>query len=132
LKLERDLADFVQEKRAAVGELEPSDPSIGCTRESAALVTEELALQQPGRYRSAVHLQELASPPCAAVVDGAGNQLLSRPGLAENEDGRVSRGHDLDLLQRLAKTPAVADDRTGDALDCNPWDRAFGLISRLC
>ena len=65
----------------------------------------------------------------AGVVNRAGNQLLSRSGLAEDEDGRVSRRHDLDLLQRLAKTRAVADDRPrADALGCDPRDGVFGMI----
>src|SRR4029077_5565024 len=99
LQLERNLAHLIEKQRAAVRKLEPSDPLCDRACECPPLVAEQLALEQARWDGGAVHLDERALPAWAGVVDRAGNQLLSRPGLAEDEDGRVSRRHDLDLLQ---------------------------------
>ena len=49
LELERNVADLVEEERAAVGELEPPDLLRDRAGERAALVPEELALEQARR-----------------------------------------------------------------------------------
>ena len=49
LQLERDVADLVEKQRAAVRQLEAADPLRDRAGERAALVAEELALQQAGR-----------------------------------------------------------------------------------
>ena len=54
LQLERQLADFVEEERAAVGELEAADLGRVRAGERAALAAEQLALDQVGRQRGAV------------------------------------------------------------------------------
>src|SRR5215813_10165840 len=132
LHLQGHLADLVEEQRAAVGELEASDPLCGRAGEGAAFVAEQLALEQGRRNGGAVELHERPSAPTAGVVNRAGNQLLSCSGLSEDEDGRVSRRHDLDQLQYVAKTRATPDDRPrADALDVNPRDGIFGMIWRL-
>ena len=46
LQLERDVADLVEEERAAVRQLEAPDPLRDGAGERAALVAEELALEQ--------------------------------------------------------------------------------------
>ena len=49
LELERNVADLVEEERAAVGELEAADLLRDRAGERAALVAEELALEKPRR-----------------------------------------------------------------------------------
>src|SRR5436190_1392297 len=54
LQLERQLADLVEEQRAAIGLFDPSDPSAVRAGERAALMPEELGLHERRRHRGAV------------------------------------------------------------------------------
>ena len=58
LHLDGDLADLVEEQRAAVRELEASGLARDRARERAALVAEELALDELLRDRGAIDLDE--------------------------------------------------------------------------
>src|SRR4030095_4248147 len=58
-------------------------------------------------------------PPVPPIVDGAGDQLLSGPGLAEDEDGRIRRRHHLDLPQDMTQRRALADDMLESVLRRN-------------
>src|SRR5262245_17461560 len=49
LQLKRKIADFIEEKRPAVGDLETAMTWIHGARERTALVAEQLALDQRGR-----------------------------------------------------------------------------------
>src|SRR5205823_5076772 len=77
LQLERDVADLVEEERPAVGQLETADPLRDGPGESAALVAEELALEQARRDGGAVDLDERPPSAPAQVVNGTGDQLLA-------------------------------------------------------
>src|SRR5437667_1954650 len=110
LKLERDLADLVEEQRAAVGHLEAADLLGDGAGEGAPLVPEELALEEAGRNRGAVELHERAVAAVASVVDGPREQLLARARFAEKQDRRIGRCDDLHLLERPAQCGTVADD----------------------
>ena len=57
---ERQLADLVEEQRAAVGALEPALALRDRAGEAAALVAEQLGVDQLGRDRAAVDAQERA------------------------------------------------------------------------
>jgi hypothetical protein len=98
------LADLVQEDRAAVGQLEPSGLALVRAGEGAALVAEELGLQQFARHRRAVHLDEGGAAPRGVSVDRVSDDLLAHAGLAADEDGDVGpRGlldDGLDLAHR--------------------------------
>ena len=100
LGLERQghLADLVEEHGAAVGELELARLLPVGAGEGAALVAEELGLEQRRRQGRAVDLDACARAPDGGVVDGAGDELLADPGLAPDEDGDVGVG---DLLDHL-------------------------------
>ena len=82
LQAGRDVADLVEEQRAAVGLAEEAGTRGAGAREGPPHVAEQLALEQPFGERGAVDRHE---PPVGAlgeVVDGAGHQLLARAGLA--------------------------------------------------
>jgi hypothetical protein len=98
LQLEGKVAHLVEKQRAAVGQLEASDALLDGTGKGAALVTEELALQQAGRDRGTVHLHEGALAASAEIVDGARDQLLAGAGLAEDQHGRIGRRHRAHLV----------------------------------
>ena len=60
LRVEAHVADLVEEERAAVGLLELADALLRRARERALLVAEQLALDELGRDRGAVDLDERA------------------------------------------------------------------------
>jgi len=83
--------------------------STGATRaiwsrssETAALVAEQLALQQLTRHRRAVHLDEDGAPPRRVRVNGAGHQLLADTGLALQQHRRLSVGDVAEQAEQLA------------------------------
>src|SRR5262249_62040230 len=110
LRLERHVTALLEEERPAVGGLELPFPGGHGAGERAALVAEELALDQLAGDGRAVHLDERLAATWAVVVDRVRHQLLSRPARAAAEH-RQLRVRDLadhveDLLQRLS----LADD----------------------
>src|SRR5262249_13715911 len=76
------LAALVEEQRAAVGALEPALAHRDGPREAAALVAEQLRIDQLGRDGAAVAAQERAGGAERARVDRPGYNLLSRPGFS--------------------------------------------------
>ena len=67
LQFERNIADFIQEQRAAVRRFETADLLRHGAREGAPFVTEELAFEKSQRNRRAVQLHEgpIAAPAVA-------------------------------------------------------------------
>ena len=111
LRLERHVADLVEEQRAALRLLEA--PGRACRRagEGALLVAEQLALDQLARDRRHVDRDERAVAALAVVVQRAGDQLLAGAALAGDQHGEVGvhqPGDDaVDLLHRRR----AADER---------------------
>ena len=97
----RDVADLVQQHRAAVGELEQPLAILDRPGERAAQMPEQFALDQPGAEGRQANRQERAVPPGAVAMDGAGHQLLARAALASDQNGNVGRRHQGDLLEQL-------------------------------
>src|SRR6185312_16024840 len=91
LKAERQLADLVEEQRAAVGHLEPAGLLFGRAGERALLVTEQLALDQRLGQRGAVDGDARALRAARGAMDRARDHLLAGAGLATEEDRRVGR-----------------------------------------
>jgi hypothetical protein len=81
----------LEEQRAAVGLLDPPGLRRQRPGERAALVAEELGLEEGLRQRAAVQRDEGAALPGAAGVNGPSHQLLAGPGLAAaSRDGAES------------------------------------------
>src|SRR5207247_8469108 len=108
--LQAHVADFVQEERAAVGELELPAAARERAREGALLVAEQLGLDQLVRDRGAVDLDERLLAPRRPGVDGAGHQLLAAAVLAPDQHAAGRRGGGDDLLAEPADRLALADD----------------------
>jgi hypothetical protein len=79
LQAERNLADLVEEERAAACALEGASVRPVCARERAALVAEELACDQVRRQRRAVHRDQRPDAGRAELMEGLGNELLACP-----------------------------------------------------
>ena len=69
LRARVDLANLIEENRAAVRLLEPADPAFVRTGERASLVAEQLALEQLRRERRAMDRDELRLVPPAQIMD---------------------------------------------------------------
>ena len=81
--------------------------------ERAALVTEQLALEQLARQRRAVDLDEGRPSPRGVSVDRPGDELLADAGLAADEHGDVGPGRLLDDLLDLAHLRAHQQGQLG-------------------
>src|SRR4029453_8273044 len=104
------VADLVEEQRAAVGALEATLPTGDRPGERAPLVPEELGLQQRLGERTAVHAHERTILPRGQLVQRLGDQLLTGPGLAEDEHVGPRGGRALDDLEDLTEGRTLPDD----------------------
>src|SRR5262245_25283358 len=109
LEVDRDLAYLVQEQRSTIGQLKASHAVLGRSREGALDVAEELALEQLTGDRRAVDLDQAPAAAATPVVDGLGNQFLSGAALAQDQDRRVRRSHELDLSDEMSHGRTVAN-----------------------
>jgi hypothetical protein len=80
--------------------------------EAAALVAEQLALDQLRGQGPAVHRKEHFLAAAAQAVDRLGDQLLSGAGLAADEDAGVGPGHAADQVVDLLHGRGCANQRT--------------------
>src|SRR6185369_9760553 len=77
LRLRAEIADFVEQQRAGVRELEPSETPLGGAGKCAALMPEHFTLDQVARNRRAVDAHERPLAPRALRVNRRGDELLS-------------------------------------------------------
>ena len=107
---EVDVADLVEQKRPAVGELEAALLALFGAGEGALLVAEELGFDERVRQRAATDLDERLPRPERVVVDRLRDELLAGARLAADEDRGVGAGDLHDLLAHLPHRPARAED----------------------
>src|SRR2546428_4074886 len=133
LGLEGQVRDLVQEKGAAVRQLEDAHPPTVGAGEGTAFVAEELALEQGGRDGVAVHGDEIPGRSVAQLVDEPGDEFLAGAGLTRDQDRHVGRRYLLDLaedwLQRgaAADQPALAVHLDVDGLPARAWHLTYWL-----
>jgi hypothetical protein len=101
LQRQRQLADLVEEDRAAVGLGEQAQPIGAGVGEGAALVAEQLALDQRLGHRRQVDRDERRLGPRRVVVDRARDQLLAGAALAGDQDRRGRAGDPADQSEDL-------------------------------
>ncbi|KEH14066.1 hypothetical protein GY15_07625 [Delftia sp. 670] len=85
LQVERHVADFIEKERAALGLLEAAAPLGLCAREGAALVAEQLGLQQVLGDGGGVDGHEGAARHGRVLVQRARHQFLARARLARDQ-----------------------------------------------
>ena len=110
LRCQAHLADLVEEQHAAGGQLDLPGLGLLCAREGAALVAEELGLEQLLGERRAVQRDERAAFARGGLVDEARDDFLARAGLAADHDGRVGGGHLRRLLEHALPISRWPDD----------------------
>src|SRR2546425_1223066 len=110
LELGREVIHFVEEHRPALRDLEQAGFGGLRVGEGAALVTEQLALEQLGGQGGAVELDERRGGTRAAVVQGTRQQLFAGARFAGDQDRGVAvrhQRHDIGLA------PAGRDEKDG-------------------
>ncbi len=85
-------------------------PARHGARERAALVPEQLALEQGLGQRSTVDGHERAPCARALLVNRARHELLARAALTQDEHGRVGRRHVRYRIVHLAHRARIADE----------------------
>ena len=85
----RDIADFVEEERTAIGILELADLAGVRAGESALFVSEEFGLDQRFGNGRAVDRDEAVILAGTVVMQGGGDEFFTRSGLTANQDGGV-------------------------------------------
>jgi hypothetical protein len=85
------LAELVEEERAAVGDFEEALVVAIGPGECAFAMAEELALDQRRRQRAAIDRHERHVDTLAELVDRTGDHVLAGAGLALDEDRRIRR-----------------------------------------
>ena len=104
-----ELSDLVEEERSVGRQLEASGLLPVRPGEGAALVAEQLGLEQRVGQRRAVDRDEGAVGAGAGVVNGAGDQFLPRPALPGEQHRRLRSRHLSRPGQRLAQERGVPD-----------------------
>src|SRR5256884_5568988 len=102
---ERKIDDFIEEQRAAPGQLELPLLPLMRHGERTLLVAEQLRLDQRVRDRTAVDGDERLVAASAQMMDRAGHELLAGAGFALDEDRERRVSHLLDLLGDLLHLP---------------------------
>ena len=110
LQVERHVADLVEEERAAVGLLEAPAPRRLRAGEGAALVAEELRLEQVLRDRRRVDRDERAARARAVLVQRVGDELLAGARLAGDEDGDDALAEPADRAEHVLHRRRLAED----------------------
>ena len=117
LQLDGNLADLVEEERAAVRQLPGAEPALIGAGEGASLVAEHLALHQPGGNGRAVDGDERLVLARRKLVDGPRHHLLAGPALAGDDHARLGRRDLLDEVHHLAHRRRGADDPDAGRVD---------------
>ena len=101
LQRQRHQADFIDEERAAMRQLEAADACRHGAGERALGVAEQLGLGQRLGNRGGVERDEALVAARAVVVNRAGDELLAGAGLALDQHGAVHRRDQLQGLEDL-------------------------------
>ena len=110
LHRERHFADLIEEKRAAIGQLEAAGLVAERAGERAFHVAEEFALEERLGHRGAIDLDHRPVAARAALVDGAGHEFLAGAAFAGDEHGGIGGGDEFDLPEHFSQRRAFADD----------------------
>src|SRR5262249_44243795 len=115
LHVGRQLTDLVEEQRPALRLGERSALGARRAREGALQVAEQQRLAELPRDRGAVE-RDARALPSGELVDGGGEDLLARAGLAEEQDRQVARGEALAGPEQIEHERRATGDAGGSAL----------------
>ena len=107
--MQRQVGDFVQEQRAALGGLDQALLVGHRAGEAALLVAEQLAFHQLGRDRAAVHRHERPIAARAGFVDQVRDQFFAGAGFAIDMYRRLAACDAFDHLAQLFHRARAAE-----------------------
>ena len=110
LQRQREVTDLVEEQTAARGDLKAAGPVAARIGEGPLDVAEEFAFEQVFAERAHVDADEHLCGAQGAAVDLAGDQLLARAVLAQDQDVGVGGRDLLDGAEHLLHGVRLADD----------------------
>ena len=117
MRLERQFAHFIQQQCAAVRKFESSHLVRRGAREGAFFISEQLALEEIFRQRSAIQRDERTVGPGALVMDRTGDEFLSGSAFSREQDRDVALRHHVhqavDALHGLAFADHLIEARPG-------------------
>ncbi|MNT22109.1 hypothetical protein D3C72_1574830 [compost metagenome] len=128
---QRQLADFVEKQRTAVGQFELAAAFTDGAGKGAAHVAEQLALYQGIGQGCAVEADHRLVGTARGLVDGLGDQFLADPGFPSDQYGQVAAADQLNLLQQALMRFTLTDQflvllAAGLAIDLGPFVLIFG------
>ena len=130
LQPDLEVADLVQEERAAVRQLELARARLHSGRD-ASLDAEELALEQRLGQRGAVHRHQRPRP-SRALMQQAGDQLLAGAALAPHQHVDAARRDALDHLEHPPYRRGLSDDAlSGDLVNQALLEQLVLLLQTL-
>src|SRR6185295_1902845 len=103
-------SDLIEEQGPALRELESPELFLKRAGEGAALVTEQLRLDQGLGDGGRVDGHERLLPPGTLAMDGTGDQFLAGAALARDEDRRIGARHLGDELEEPPHLRRLTDD----------------------
>ncbi len=103
------IADFIEEQGAAVGQLKLAATLYGRAGEGAFFVPEQFALDQLAGNGRAVHFDEGPLGEGARLVNVGGEKLLAGAGLADQQDAGIGARRHAGLFHGTQKCRARAD-----------------------
>jgi hypothetical protein len=83
---------------------------IDSARKGSAFVSEELAFEEAGRHRRAVHLNQISVSAGAELVNRSRDDLLAGAGLSGYQNGCTRACNGLHLAENGAQAAAVPYD----------------------
>src|SRR5438093_5833554 len=110
LSFDRELADFVQENRTAIGGFKAAQTTRQRSSERPFLVPEQFRRNQRRWNCGAVHANKGSRGTIRPLVYGAGHQLLAGSGLAQNQNGGIHRRHPGNLRQHRVQSVGRPDN----------------------
>ena len=113
LRVERKIADLVEEEGRAVGILEPADMAIERAGEGALFVPEQHRFDEIGGDRAAIHRVQGLLATGRGGMDRLGDDFLARPALPFDQDGDARPRR----LGRNRERRAESGGRTDDLLE---------------
>ena len=129
LRRKRQVADFVEEDRAAVGQFELAHARLLGVGKSAAFVAEEFAFQQRFRQRRAVHLDERLAVP-ARLQSAAPAPPAPCPFRFRRESARWNRLRDTSRIRSNTRCMAAERPTRPPSL-WSPPSRRFNFSTSL-
>src|SRR5438067_1426763 len=102
LQLERELANLIQENRAAIRQLEQPDFALLRVGERALLVTEQLRIEKSRRQAGTIDFDEGSIRAGREVMNDASDPAFARPTLSLQEHRRpLARREQLDVAREV-------------------------------